>query len=113
MSTLVLRLPTQVVKRFPWTCTILARILTGMTIQEITKAEIHSHLELVLRRSTIEELAPQFGIELKSEQDYFDRFVITEPMNDLGAVLNKFLDTQKLLASEEILDVIGDGRTGQ
>ena len=81
-------------------------ILTHMTIAEIPKAEIHSHLELVLRKSTIQELAPQFGIELKSEQDYYDRFVISEPMGDLGSVLNKFLDTQKLLASEEILERI-------
>jgi len=77
-----------------------------MTIQEIPKAEIHSHLELCLRKSTIQELAPQFGIELQTDQDYYDRFVISEPMKDLGAVLNKFLDTQKLLASEEILERI-------
>jgi adenosine deaminase len=77
-----------------------------MTIAEIPKAEIHSHLELVLRKSTIQELAPQFGIELKTDQDYYDRFVISEPMGDLGSVLNKFLDTQKLLASEEILERI-------
>ena len=77
-----------------------------MTIEKLPKAEIHSHLELVLRKSTIQELAPQFGIELSSDQDYYDRFVIAEPMGDLGSVLNKFLDTQKLLASEEILERI-------
>ena len=32
--------------------------------------------------------------------------MILEPMKDLGTVLNKFLDTQKLLASPEILERI-------
>lgn len=77
-----------------------------MEIQKIEKVELHRHLELSLRASTIKELAPSFDIKLNSEQDYLDRFVITEPMNDLGSVLNKFLDTQMLLASEEILERI-------
>lgn len=75
-------------------------------IKAIEKSEIHSHLELCLRPSTIMELAPQFGIEVPDENTYRERFVIGEPMKDLGAVLNKFLDTQKLLASEEILERI-------
>ncbi len=32
--------------------------------------------------------------------------MILEPMKDLGTVLNKFLDTQKLLATPEILERI-------
>jgi adenosine deaminase len=52
------------------------------------------------------DLAPQFGIHLKSQQDFQDRFLILEPMKDLGSVLNKFLDTQKLLATPEILERI-------
>lgn len=75
-------------------------------IKDIEKSEIHSHLELCLRSSTIRELAPQFGIEVPDEKTYRDRFVISEPMHDLESVLNKFLDTQKLLASEEILERI-------
>src|ERR1700722_12243560 len=74
--------------------------------EEIPNAELHRHLELALRPETIWELAPQFGIELKSQQDFQDRFMILEPMKDLGSVLNKFLDTQKLLASSEILERI-------
>src|SRR5262249_25436498 len=35
-----------------------------------------------------------------------NRFMILEPMKDLGSVLNKFLDTQKLLSSPEILERI-------
>lgn len=77
-----------------------------MEIAKIDKVELHQHLELSLRPSTIKELAPSFGIEVPDEAAYREKFVITEPMNDLGAVLNKFLDTQKLLGSEEILERI-------
>jgi adenosine deaminase len=45
-------------------------------------------------------------MELKSQADFQNRFMILEPMKDLGSVLNKFLDTQKLLASPEILERI-------
>lgn len=37
---------------------------------------------------------------------FAERFLITEPMVNLGAVLNKFLDTQVLLNSTEILERI-------
>lgn len=77
-----------------------------MPIQEIIKAELHRHLELCLRPSTIKELAPLAGIEVPDEQAFREHFLITEPMQDLGAVLNKFLDTQKLLSSTEILERI-------
>ncbi len=75
-------------------------------IENIVKAELHRHLELCLRPETIWELAPHFGINLKSQRDFQERFLILEPMQDLGTVLNKFLDTQKLLASPEILERI-------
>jgi adenosine deaminase len=75
-----------------------------MDLKALPKAEIHRHLELCLRHETIKELAPQFGIELKTQKDFESRFLILEPMQDLGTVLNKFLDTQKLLGSEEILE---------
>lgn len=73
-------------------------------LESIHKAELHRHLELCFRPATIWELAPKFGIHLRSQQEFQDRFLILEPMRDLSAVLNKFLDTQKLLASPEILE---------
>ncbi|MEK6556664.1 MAG: adenosine deaminase, partial [Bdellovibrionota bacterium] len=75
-------------------------------IQALPKVELHRHLELSLRHSTIKELAPQFGIEIPDEATFASRFLIDQPMNDLGSVLNKFLDTQLLLASDEILERI-------
>lgn len=77
-----------------------------MSLDKIPKAELHRHLELCLRPDTIWELAPRFGISLSSQREFQDRFLILEPMKDLGTVLNKFLDTQKLLATPEILERI-------
>lgn len=76
------------------------------TVDKIVKAELHRHLELCLRPDTIWDLAPQFGIHLKSQREFQERFLILEPMKDLGSALNKFLDTQKLLATPEILERI-------
>lgn len=75
-------------------------------IQQLPKAELHRHLELSLRRSTIRELANQMGMGIDNEDKFTQHFLIMEPMKDLGAVLNKFLDTQKLLNTEEILERI-------
>lgn len=75
-------------------------------LQIMPKAELHRHLELCIRPATIRELAPGAGITLNNNKDFADRFLITGPMQDLGSVLNKFLDTQKLLSSLEILERI-------
>lgn len=78
----------------------------NLPVNQIPKVELHRHLELSLRHSTIRELAPQIGISVSDQESFNERFLITQPMNDLGSVLNKFLDTQKLLNSEEILERI-------
>jgi adenosine deaminase len=75
-----------------------------MDFKSIPKVELHRHLELSLRPSTIKELAPRIGISIPDEKTYQRYFVINKPMHDLGSVLNKFLDTQKLLATTEILE---------
>ena len=74
--------------------------------EQTPKVDLHRHLELSLRPETIWELAPQIGIHLKSQQEFQDRFMILEPMKDLGSVLGKFLDTQKLLTSPKVLERI-------
>lgn len=78
-----------------------------MTENEKTpKVELHRHLELSLRPETIWDLAEQAGKPVKSQKDFQDRYLILEPMKDLGAVLHKFLDTQALLSSPEVLERI-------
>ncbi len=90
-----------------------------MDLKSIPKVELHRHLELSFRHSTVRELAREHGIEVpEAEKDFKAKFLVTEPMKDLGAVLNKFLTTQKILSSEEILtritreaieDAVGEG----
>lgn len=75
-------------------------------IAALPKVELHRHLELALRKSTILEIAPQHGFDLSKPGAYEHHFVIQDQMKDLGAVLHKFLDTQKLLSSVEILERI-------
>lgn len=73
-------------------------------IRDILKVELHRHLDCSVRWSTLIELAPQVGIPLApTSQGQKDQFLITSPMKDLNSVLNKFLNAQKVLASEEIL----------
>jgi adenosine deaminase len=75
-------------------------------VANIVKVELHRHLELSIRHATLRELAPKFGIEIPNDKVFAERFLINEPMKDLGSVLNKFLDTQLLLNSEETLERI-------
>ena len=74
--------------------------------KNIKKVELHRHLELSIRHSSLKELAPAAGISVDTEDDFKKHFIISEPMKDLGSVLNKFLDTQKLLSSEDIIERI-------
>lgn len=78
--------------------------LYSQNIRDILKVELHRHLDCSVRWSTLIELAPQVGIPLApTSQGQKEQFLITSPMKDLGSVLNKFLNAQKVLASEEIL----------
>lgn len=76
-------------------------------LQQIPKVELHRHLEGSIRFNTLMELAPQAGILLPvSEAERRDHFLVTSPMKDLGSVLHKFLSTQKVLSSPEIISRI-------
>lgn len=75
-----------------------------MYLSKLPKAELHRHLELCVRESTIRELAPSLGMSVKDDADFRKKFLITEPMKDLSAVLSKFLDTQKLWATPELIE---------
>ncbi|HEY8271628.1 MAG TPA: adenosine deaminase [Pseudobdellovibrionaceae bacterium] len=73
-------------------------------LRALPKVELHRHLDCSMRWSTMVELAPHVGLELPQNYDtQRDFLLVTEPMKDLGAVLNKFLRVQKLLSSEEVL----------
>jgi adenosine deaminase len=94
-------------------------LLSPTQLRQLPKAELHRHLDCSMRLSTFRELAPQVGITVpESAADFSAAFLVTEPMLDLEAVLKKFLATQAVLHSEEILtrltfetieDAVADG----
>lgn len=78
--------------------------MTDKDLRAIPKAELHRHLECSIRFSTMRELIEEAGLEAPADPEEFKRlYLVTEPMADLEAVLRKFLATQKILSSEEIL----------
>ncbi len=57
-----------------------------------------------MRWSTVTEVAQSLGMELDPlPSQSRSSFLITDPMKNLESVLKKFLNTQKVLASQEIL----------
>ncbi|MEK7358514.1 MAG: adenosine deaminase [Bdellovibrionota bacterium] len=78
--------------------------MTDKDLRAIPKVELHRHLECSIRFSTMRELIEAAGLESPANVDDFKKmYLVTEPMLDLEAVLRKFLATQKILSSEEIL----------
>jgi adenosine deaminase len=73
-------------------------------LRAIPKVELHRHLECSLRLSTFKELAQDMGLEVPTNDEQLkEEFLVTSPMRDLDSVLKKFLRTQAVLHSEEIL----------
>ncbi len=73
-------------------------------LRAIPKVELHRHLECSLRLSTFKELAQDLGLEVPADEGKLkEEFLVTSPMRDLDSVLKKFLRTQAVLHSEEIL----------
>lgn len=81
---------------------------SNLSIQEIRslpKVDLHRHLDCSMRWSTLLEIATTLGLDFpKDPRKQQAHFLVTAPMVNLEAVLNKFLIAQKLLASEEILE---------
>lgn len=81
---------------------------THLSIQELRslpKVDLHRHLDCSMRWSTLLEIATTLKLDFPQEHlKQRQHFLVTEPMVNLEAVLNKFLIAQKVLASEEILE---------
>jgi adenosine deaminase len=68
------------------------------------KAELHCHLELAVRPSTLREAALAMGMNVASDEAFEQAFLIRQPMGNLTEVLNKFLHTRDVLASEALME---------
>lgn len=73
-------------------------------LKSMPKVELHCHLELSIRQSTLREFALQNGLNVTSEQDFADAFLIQEPMGALKSVLHKFLNTRNVITQEQWME---------
>lgn len=74
-------------------------------ITAIPKVELHRHLDCSMRFNTMLEIANELGLPLPSttaEKRSF--FLLTSPMESLGAALLQFQQAQGLLHSEQVLE---------
>lgn len=79
--------------------------LTLQQIRLLPKIDLHRHLDCSMRWSTLLEIASTLKLDFPKKPELQQaHFLVTEPMVNLEAVLNKFLIAQKVLASEEILE---------
>lgn len=70
----------------------------------MAKAELHCHLELAVRPSTLREFALKAGLQVTSHAAFEDAFLIRQPMGNLTEVLHKFLHTRDMLSSEALME---------
>lgn len=70
----------------------------------LKKTELHRHLDCSIRPSTLRELLEAAGESLpKTHAGFSAKYLVKEPMKDLGSVLGKFLAAQRALSSREVL----------
>ncbi len=69
-------------------------------LKRMPKVELHCHLELAFRKSTLRRWALDKGMEVAREEDFDREFLIKAPMDDLPTVLHKFLNTRDVIDTE-------------
>ena len=75
-------------------------------LQDMQKVELHCHLELALRQSTLRELAAIQGHDVQTTGVFEAEFLIEKPMGKLPEVLHKFLNTRDVIDSEDWMERI-------
>lgn len=84
---------------------LMVMTLTPPQLRSLPKIDLHRHLDCSMRWSTVVEIARDLKLDLEVQAAASRcNYLITDPMLNLNAVLKKFLNTQKVLASEEILE---------
>jgi len=80
--------------------------LTHSSLFKLPKVELHCHLELAYRPSTMKEWAIEDG-DIKTDctdEEFQNRYMVLKPMDDLPSVLKKFLVTRDRLKSLERIE---------
>lgn len=73
-------------------------------IRALPKVELHCHLELAIRQSTLQEFALARGFQVQDSNAFSQAFLIEKPMGELPSVLHKFLNTRDVLDSIECIE---------
>lgn len=70
----------------------------------LPKVDLHRHLDCSIRPQTLRELLLAAGEKVPTDPAAFaSKYLVKEPMSDLGAVLRKFQAAQKALSSSAVL----------
>lgn len=73
-------------------------------LRTLPKVDLHRHLDLSLRFSTLVHLAQDLDLQHSDNlHDLQNEFLILEPMKDLNSVLKKFQIAQQILGAQNIL----------
>lgn len=74
--------------------------------ERIPTVELHRHLDVSFRMSTLLEWAQERGLEGASTslESFSQKLAITEPMSDLGTALEKFNYVQKLYDRYDVME---------
>lgn len=83
----------------------MSSLLSIQEIRSLPKIDLHRHLDCSMRWSTMLEIASAMKLDFpQTIEAQRQHFLVTGPMNNLEGVLKKFLTSQKLLGSIEILE---------
>ena len=75
-------------------------------IQAMPKVELHCHLELAIRQSTLKNFALERGYDVADDEKFAESFLIQSPMGELPSVLHKFLNTRDVLDAADCIEQV-------
>ena len=75
--------------------------MSDAALFSLPKAELHCHLELAFRRSTLKRWAVDRGMDVGDDAAFDKAFLVKAPMEDLPSVLHKFLNTRDVIDTED------------
>ncbi|MEC8362186.1 MAG: hypothetical protein VX002_07760, partial [Bacteroidota bacterium] len=76
------------------------RHMSDAALFSLPKVELHCHLELAFRRSTLKRWAVDRGMDVSDDAAFDEAFLVKSPMEDLPSVLHKFLNTRDVIDTE-------------
>ena len=75
-------------------------------IRSMPKVELHCHLELAIRQTTLKRFALERGYAVADDEKFAEAFLIQSPMGELPSVLHKFLNTRDVLDSADCIEQV-------